>query len=56
MVEHLDLPRCLFSANHPSNYLSLNGRLPKDRDEMLTLIDQAIEGSVRLRSEQQRAL
>ncbi len=56
MVQHLDLPRCLFSANHPSNYLTLNGRLPKDREEMLALIDQALEGSVHLRSELQRAL
>lgn len=56
MVEHLDLPRCLFSANHPSNYLSLNGRLPKDREKMLALIDQAIEGTIGLRHELQRAL
>ncbi|NLZ17957.1 MAG: radical SAM protein [Desulfobulbaceae bacterium] len=56
MVEHLDLPRCLFSANHSSNYLSLNGRLPKDRDEFLARIDEAIAGTTPLRSEYQRAL
>ena len=56
LVEHLDLPRCLFSANHASNYLNLSGRLPKDREEMLALIDQAIEGTVQLKNEQQRAL
>ncbi len=56
IVEHLNLPRCLFSANHPSNYLSLNGRLPKDREEMLGLIDQALAGTIGLRHEMQRAL
>ena len=56
IVEYLNLPRCLFSANHPSNYLSLNGRLPKDREEMLGLIDQALAGTIGLRHEMQRAL
>lgn len=54
MVQHLDLPRCQFSTEHPSNYLRLKGRLPKDREELLALIDQALEGKVALHSEQER--
>lgn len=29
LVQHLDLPRCQFHVNHPSNYLALSGRLPQ---------------------------
>jgi radical SAM superfamily enzyme YgiQ (UPF0313 family) len=54
MVQHLDLPRCQFSTEHPSNYLRLKGRLPKDRAELLTLIDQAVAGAVPLRNEMER--
>lgn len=56
MVELIDLPRCQFHANHPSNYVELSGRLPKDREKMLDQIDQAIAGTVSLRSEHARAL
>lgn len=56
LVEHLDVPRALFSANHPSNYLTLNGRLPKDKEDMLQRINQAMAGTLALRDERQRAL
>lgn len=56
LVEHLDLPRCQFSANHPSNYLTLSGRLPNDREEFLERIDQALSGKLALRDEGQRGL
>ncbi len=56
MVEHLDLPRCQFSVTHPSNYLTLSGRLPKDREELLAHIDLALAGKIPLRTEEQRDL
>ncbi|KJR98105.1 MAG: radical SAM protein [Desulfobulbaceae bacterium BRH_c16a] len=48
--------RCQFHANHASTYLPLAGRLPKDRDELLKRIQQAMNGAVALVPEQRRAL
>ena len=46
----------LFRTNHANNYLSLGGRLPRDRDAMLERIDAARAGRVRLRPEGLRGL
>lgn len=48
--------RTQFHANHASNYFSLSGRLPKDRDRMSATIDQALAGLVPLKPEPRRAL
>ena len=34
---------CVFRSNHASNYLSLKGNLPEDRDRMLAQLKNAIE-------------
>lgn len=46
----------VFRTNHASNYLPLGGKLPHDRDRIVALLDAALAGNVRLRSESSRGL
>jgi len=55
----VDLARptdALFRTNHASNHLPLGGRLPHDRERIVAVIDAALAGQVRLRSEAHRGL
>jgi len=46
----------LFRTNHASNYLPLAGRLPADRDRIVSVLDAALRGEVGLRPEWSRGL
>jgi radical SAM superfamily enzyme YgiQ (UPF0313 family) len=48
--------RALFRTNHASNYLPIQGRLPRDRDRIVGAIEEAIQGKVPLRPEYWRGL
>lgn len=48
--------RSQFQANHASNYLDINARLPKDKDVILSAIDDALAGKTPLTPEFLRAL
>jgi radical SAM superfamily enzyme YgiQ (UPF0313 family) len=48
--------RALFRTNHASNYLPVEGRLPRDRERIVNAIDEAIRGEVPLRPEYWRGL
>lgn len=55
----IDLARpddAIFRTNHASNYLPLGGRLPKDRERLLEVLDSALNGEARLRPEWARGL
>jgi hypothetical protein len=56
MIVHTRLSGGLFFANHASNYLPLKARLPKDRDQALALVDEAIRGEIALKPEWLRGL
>lgn len=56
MVEHARPRDALFRTNHASNYLPLGGRLPRDRERIVALIDAALAGRVPLRPERARGL
>jgi radical SAM superfamily enzyme YgiQ (UPF0313 family) len=55
----VDLARptdAVFRTNHASNYLPLGGRLPRDRQRIVEVIDAALAGEVPLRAEWMRGL
>ena len=56
LIAGLKVPRCQFQANHASNYFTLDGRLPRDKENFLATIDEAIAGTVDLIPEILRGL
>lgn len=48
--------KCVFRSNHASNYLSLRGDLPDDKERMLAQIGRAMEDSSLLKDERFRML
>ncbi|MGD2122758.1 MAG: radical SAM protein [Gemmatimonadota bacterium] len=56
IVAESEPSRAIFRTNHASNYLSLAGRLPRDRDAIVSEIDSALRGEVPLRPEYFRGL
>ena len=59
MLSHVELPEgvtCVFRSNHASNYLSLRGDLPKDKEDMLQMIERAMKNHGMLKDERFRAL
>jgi len=55
-IEHTAPSDAIFRTNHASNWLPLSGRLPRDRDRLLTMLDGAIAGDVPLRPDWSRGL
>lgn len=47
---------CIFRSNHASNYLSLKGDLPQDRDRFLAQIEAAMKNTSMLKDERFRLL
>ncbi len=56
LVENLDLKASRFSCNHASNFIPLSGQLPEDKEQILAILDEAIEGRRTLKPEARRGL
>lgn len=56
LIENLNVNPLHFTSNHASNYLPLKGGLPKDKENFLSLINQAQEGTLTLRNNRHRRL
>ncbi|MBD3380193.1 MAG: radical SAM protein [Candidatus Omnitrophica bacterium] len=52
----LDMKRTVFRTDHASNYISLEGRLPKDKERLLRELEAGIKGDTDLRAEWARGL
>jgi radical SAM superfamily enzyme YgiQ (UPF0313 family) len=56
MLNHLELDKVQFQANHASNFLPLDCRLQKDKTAALAMIDQALTGAIPLMPDYMRSL
>ena len=56
IVDEARPTNALFRTKHASNYLPLGGRLPKDREQILEVLDLALSGGIPLRPEWRRGL
>ncbi|MCK4273393.1 MAG: hypothetical protein KAW90_00770, partial [Dehalococcoidales bacterium] len=58
IIQNSSFTNCFFTANHASNYLPIKARLPRQKVEVLKLIDEvlATKDMSRLRPEFTRAL
>ncbi len=57
MVENINVSKkCVFRSNHASNYLSLRGDLPQDKDKMLAQLRKALKETGLLKDERFRML
>ncbi|MDR0423883.1 MAG: B12-binding domain-containing radical SAM protein [Clostridiales Family XIII bacterium] len=57
MLENIETARdCVFRSNHASNYISLRGTLPYDKERMLGQLEAAREDAGRLKDERFRML
>ena len=48
--------KCVFRSNHASNYVSLRGNLPEDKEKMMALVRKAMENHDMFKDERFRAL
>jgi coproporphyrinogen III oxidase-like Fe-S oxidoreductase len=56
MIQSINLERVQFQANHASNYLPISGRLLRDKNKILQIIEDGLAGKKHLKEEFQRAL
>ena len=57
MLENINVTKpCVFRSNHASNYVSLRGDLPQDKDKMLAQLRKAMENTRLLKDERFRML
>lgn len=56
MFATTNLSKGIFHANHASNYLPIKARLPRDKEKILSILRQAIDGKVDLKPEYLRGL
>ncbi|MBI4845896.1 MAG: radical SAM protein [Candidatus Omnitrophica bacterium] len=56
IIAGLELKGTIFRCDHASNYLSLQGRFPQDKEYLLNMFDQAVKDNIPLKPEIFRGL
>ncbi|EJP6471940.1 MULTISPECIES: radical SAM protein [unclassified Clostridium] len=44
MLENMNVTNCIFRSNHASNYVALSGTLPRDKENLINIIDNILNG------------
>jgi len=55
-IKELKVSNCVFRSNHASNYMSLGGVLPEDKERLLLQLEKAINGQCSFKNERFRGL
>jgi radical SAM superfamily enzyme YgiQ (UPF0313 family) len=55
-LQNVEVTNCIFRSNHASNYVSLGGTLPQDKNRLLEDIDEALKGNHTYKQEKYRRL
>jgi radical SAM superfamily enzyme YgiQ (UPF0313 family) len=55
-LQNVEVTNCIFRSNHASNYMSLSGTLPQDKNLLLQHIDLALKGEYKYKQEEYRRL
>ncbi|WP_298844442.1 radical SAM protein [Clostridium sp.] len=55
-LENVEVTNCIFRSNHASNYISLSGTMPGDKDKLLADIDLTLKGKYLYKQEEYRRL
>ena len=50
-IENTNTSNCIFRSNHASNYVSLAGTLPQDKDRLISQINSALCGGTNFKNE-----
>ncbi len=56
IITGLKLKQTIFRTNHASNYLPLEGRFPQDKERMINMLGEALNGNITLKPEFFRGL
>ena len=55
-LQNVEVTNCIFRSNHASNYMSLGGTLPQNKNRLLEDIDEALKGNHTYKQEKYRRL
>jgi len=56
LIKNINVCHCIFRSNHASNYVTIGGTLPEDKDKIIGLIDDVLKGKYKYKPEDFRRL
>lgn len=56
LIKNINVKNCIFRSNHASNYMAIGGNLSKDKDKLIKLIDDVLDGKYEYKPEEFRRL
>lgn len=56
LIKNIDVSNCIFRSNHASNYMPIGGNLSTDKEKLIKLIDDVLDGKYEYKPEGFRRL